>query len=225
MIKKVNEINKAIKLREKGFSINAISKELKVSKGSVSAWVKNVTLTDKQKLILKNNSTNTYLENLHGQSEKNKSKYEKIRLEYRNDGFLLASNNEYFRKICLLYWAEGSKSKNGFVFCNSDMDMMNLVCYWLDKNILDKNITFRVNYYGENGLNEYQIKRRWIKIMPFLKKKKWIVKLKKQELRRDSQKRGIGKLLYGTASVIINSTKLIQGVYGGIKYIKENIGD
>lgn len=225
MKKKENEIKLARDLRSKGMSVPKISKELKVAKSSVSIWVRDVELTDEQKLILKNNIGNTYLENLKGQSEINKNNYAKIRQEYYDQGYIMASTSNYFRNVALLYWAEGTKNRNSFTFCNSDMDMMSIVCCWLNKNIINKKINFYIKYYGENGLSEYQIKRRWIKVMPFLKNKKWLLKLQKQEIARDSQKRGIGKLLYGTASVVVNSTELIQKVYGAITYVKKNIGD
>lgn len=224
MVKKESEIELARELRSKeGLSVSKIARKLNVAKSSVSVWVRDIELTEEQKQVLRNEKVNSTFENLQEQAKKRKNKYKDIRDGYVKEGYSKAISDEYFRTVCLLYWGEGTKSKNVFKFCNSDMDMLFLMCKWIDKNV-NKKIIFCVSYYGENGLSEYQIKRRWMGKVPFIKNKKWEVKFIKQEIKRDSQKKGTGKLPYGTVSITICSTELIQKIYGGIDYIKNNAG-
>lgn len=222
MKRKVDEFAKAIELRKSGLGIIEISKTLNVSKASVSVWVRGIRLNEDQLDALKRRALSPAVKKiLKGQSELNRNKASLKRNEYRERGFYLAERDEMFLLISSLYWAEGSKSRNSFIFVNSDISMLKIICHWLN-DFTDKEVRVDVRYYAENGINELQIKKHWFREIPILKNtKKWKFKLFKQEIRRDSQKRGIGKLPFGTASVSVCSTEIVQNIYGGIQYIKD----
>jgi predicted transcriptional regulator len=220
MKKKENEQKEARRLRGLGLSLFKIAKKLRVSKSSVSLWVRDVKLTEDHKRTLENNRLNAGIDKLLVQSRINKTKAQERRLGYRKNGFERAKTDEPFRLICALYWGEGSKGRNIFSFANSDLPMIKVVGEWVDENVKNKSCKIRVCYYGENGLSEYQIRRRWIKEFPKLKNKKWTLLCSKNKIRRDTQRKGIGKLPYGTGTLYVCSTELVQNVYGGIDYIR-----
>lgn len=52
---KVEEKARAINLRKQGWSINSISREIKISKSTASVWLRNVKLTqDQEKKLFEN---------------------------------------------------------------------------------------------------------------------------------------------------------------------------
>ena len=98
---KEEEKSKARKLRYKGWAITKIAKELNVSKGSVSVWVRDIKLSNIQREALNKNKTNLFA------SASNVDKYRNIRLGYQKDGAIKAKDNDHNHKaMCMLYWAE-----------------------------------------------------------------------------------------------------------------------
>ena len=123
------EKQKAIELRKSGQSIKEIAKVLNVAKSSVSLWVRNVNLTNKQKRIL----------SLRGHSGIVNEKRRKTRLfnELAKRNVVVSKaekdiNNlsNYELKIIgtMLYWAEGRKRGTRVVsFSNSDPNMIKII--------------------------------------------------------------------------------------------------
>src|SRR5215211_5451928 len=65
---------------------------------------------------------------------------------------------------CLLYWAEGSKSRNRVTMANSDMNLMLLFRQFLTQRlgVEPDQMTFRLNVYTGNGLSIGEIEDRWL---------------------------------------------------------------
>jgi hypothetical protein len=119
----------AIYLRGLGQSIKEIARTLKVSKSSVSLWVREVNLTKKQKDILLHRGQSGIV------SEKRRTTRLFNELNKRN---LIINNSkkdidvipDYGLKIigAMLYWAEGRKRGARMVgFSNSDPDMVKIM--------------------------------------------------------------------------------------------------
>jgi predicted transcriptional regulator len=213
---KTEEIKKARELRkEKGFSIKEIANTLKVAKSSVSLWVRNIELTKNQIERLEKRIEYNRYNFIIKQAKNKKEKYEKIREIFRKNGFILAKNDFYFQNICCLYWGEGAKSRNTFSISNCDPKMLNFVGRWLIKN--KHKITFYVCCH-DNSENNKKIKKYWMKNLPFLKLNMFR-KITRYKENKGSKKRQLRKQIYGTARITINSTELIQMIYGGIEYL------
>ena len=208
---KVQQKEAARSLREQGKSLGEISKGLGVSKSSVSIWCRDIKLTDKQMMELKSRRANPF-----NGAEANKNKAKKLRSIWRSEGYKRAVYDEFFKLICCLYWGEGDKRRNIFSIANSDSDMICLIYRWLVREVERSRITLRVQYHKENLIEESDIVKWWSDRVRNIR-----VLSTSCRLSRASQKKGIGKLPYGTATIYVCSTELVQKVFGGIDFIRE----
>ena len=220
---KKEEYSKARVLRkEKGLSVNSIADQLNVSKGTVSRWVRDIELTDKQKEKFKKNKAVFY-----GDDSPIRNKHKKIRKDYQKQGAEIAKSDNFdFLSLCMLYWGEGSKSRNSLKFSNTDRDL--LIFYWKClNNIFDIDKTkvgIYVSCHLDCGIGIDEVKQYWLDTfnLPDVCWKKPTI-----DYARDYYKRGGSsskKLKYGCCTISISSTEIIQKVYGGIKEYA-NIGD
>ena len=116
---------------------------------------------------------------------------------------------------CMLYWAEGSKSRNSLAFVNSDDEMMRffLRFLWLF-DVPDERIRLSVNVHLGNGLTLEEIEAWWLERLDLSRSC-----LRKATVNQTSSasKRLRKPLVYGTARITVNSTRLVQSIYGAIQ--------
>lgn len=136
MISKVQEKNKAIELRHRGMSYKDILSVLDVSKSSLSLWLKDLPLTQEEKILLKHRKDS----NISRGRIKSATANRRNRLLREKEQFLLAQKEFDVFKIDTLfllgvglYWAEGSKRDNTFQFTNSDPEMISFMIRWCTK--------------------------------------------------------------------------------------------
>ena len=123
---KLEEKNKAIKLREKGFSMGEISQAVGVSKSTVSLWVKDLKLSNKAKKIIASKLTKGQEMSIKTHHEITRQK-EKIAKDYALDLVKKIKIDKNMAKlVCsLLYASEGSKGPRSVLsFTNSDPNMI-----------------------------------------------------------------------------------------------------
>lgn len=201
----------AQKLRKQGWAIPLISKELGVSKSSVSLWVRNIKLTEEQaiKMLTSPGKASATLRH-----ERAKA----AREEWFKQGYELAKTNENFRLLSALYWGEGWKlnNKNEFQIANCDPIMLEKILYLL-KFFCTKQPIIRITAFVNNGLSLKQIALWWkrrlnLQIYPTIYQAYPSIASKKVVAR--SQK-------YGTVQIRVGSTELLQKVLGGISYLGE----
>ena len=151
MVKTFEKLN-AHKLRKKGYSINSIAKKLQISKGTVSLWCKDISLSSSQKEILRKKSIKAgHAGRMIGAETNKRKKAERLKWSE------VVTRNEIGRLTCrdllmigsALYWAEGSKSSNRAIFVNSDPQMILLMKKFfidiLDVNQNDIRVTIQIN--------------------------------------------------------------------------------
>jgi len=125
---KYKEQQKARQLRQNGFSIGHIALELSVSKGSVSRWVRDVPLTDAQKQHLIN--ANPVLNKQFKGASVRKQNARELRKSYQQNGISEAKKDNILHMAgCMLYWAEGAKSRYSLSIINSDKFLLRLFIY------------------------------------------------------------------------------------------------
>lgn len=153
---------KAKELRQQGKSINFIADELQVSKSSVSVWVKDIILTDQQIQDLLRNKRGNFI-------EANKVKSTKAlvkRQSCQEAGKQKAKEQNLLHCMgCMLFWAEGSKSKNQIAFTNSDIHMMKLFARFLKESlgVKSEQISMRINCFLNNESEIDSVHDYWIK--------------------------------------------------------------
>jgi transposase-like protein len=122
----------AIKLRKLGLSYGEISRKLRVSKSTLSFWLKEIELNSEQKKRLY--TKQTFILNSGPQSRKNRRIKEV-------DAIIKSASAEIETPISLntyrlfgtaLYWAEGNKTQM-FGMTNSDPNLILFWVSWLNK--------------------------------------------------------------------------------------------
>ncbi|MFA5934386.1 MAG: hypothetical protein WC827_00660 [Candidatus Paceibacterota bacterium] len=126
---KKNKKKEAINLRKKGQSVKEIANNLKVSKSSVSVWVRSIDLTSKQQKILSHRSSSSIVtEKRRGTRLSNELIKRNIVIdEAKKD---IDNLSIYDLKIIgsMLYWAEGRKRGMRIAsFSNSDPLMIKVI--------------------------------------------------------------------------------------------------
>lgn len=132
---KFEKKRQAQNLRRKGFSIKEIAILLSVSKSSVSLWVREISLTTKQRNRLKARMIKAgHKGRMIGAEKNRKNKEEKI-AHYKDEGKKIM-NSLSKRDLLMvglgLYWGEGSKSGQ-LSFTNSDPKMIVFMSNWFKK--------------------------------------------------------------------------------------------
>lgn len=157
---KATERKKARELRKKGFSIREIAQHLPSSKSSISRWVYDIVLTDKQIERLKTNQDKGRARAAqHPNSPK--MKWGRIRNEIIEKSSVempdRLSKTELKILGAALYWAEGyNASRNYFLFSNSNPDMIRVMMFFLKEccNVPINKIKGRVNIHPHQDIKK-----------------------------------------------------------------------
>lgn len=221
MLEKTYEKMRAKELRANGKSLGAIAKELNVSKGSVSLWVRDVNLSIEQKKKLDSNSK-IYR---HYRSPESRRKaihsfinnHRNKRLEFQEKGRVLArENNKLHLMGCMLYWTEGTKSKNELKFSNTDIDMILLFlkflyeCYGVDKRKLKCRV-------GSVPIQRIKKAEQFWSIttgIPLELFQKALIDKRERKIGKYARK---PKHVFGVLHIRLGRTDIVQSIFGAIQ--------
>lgn len=176
MRRKLEEKKKAIKLREKGFTINEITQKLRVSRSSVSLWVRETPLNRaaKERLELKRRDARIAV------AGSKKQKINALVYNYQKDTQKLLDHAVFdvgvVQILCsLIYWCEGTKNeRSGMRFTNSDPELIRFFLKLLRRGFDIKEEKFRVcvhlhDYHNEKSQIKFWSEVSGIKENQFLK--------------------------------------------------------
>src|SRR5262249_55085388 len=150
----------ARELRRQGRSLNAIAAEVGISKSTASGWVCDIPLTPDQVGRLYTLSDRQRAGNAA------RSRYAlEARIDAQDLGRMIARIDDPLHQAgSMLYWAEGSKSRNSLAFVNSDVDMMRFFLRFLRLlDVADDRIKLTINVHLGNGLSLSEIQAWWLK--------------------------------------------------------------
>ena len=177
MIAKVREKEEAIRLRKKGHSYRDILKEVPVSKSTISLWLSDFPLTNKEKKYLRKridaNISRGRIKAASAHRDSRLRRMEELRDEAKLE-FGEFVKDSLFHAGVSLYWAEGAKRNQSFEFSNSDPEMINVMIWWIEKftNARRNDITARIyahKSYAHENLKKFWSKRLEIPIENFQK--------------------------------------------------------
>jgi hypothetical protein len=201
--------------RIQGMSVKQIAAHLGISSSTASRWLRDVPLSGDQVAALKerNPALNGQMLGARRLAEKARA----ARAAAQDHGRELAIRGDPRHLAgCMLYWAEGSKSRNKVTFTNSDVDMVRKFlrflreCYGVD----DDRMTLSVNVHLGNGLTLAEIESWWLSELALSP-----ACLRKAAVNRTSSS-SLGRrppLIYGTARLGTASTSIVQSIYGAIQ--------
>ena len=158
MQSKVQERQKVIGLRKKGYSYKEIMKKVPVSKSSISLWLKDSPLTKREKRYLKTRIDSKISRGRIKAASvlrDNRLKREKLYLNEAQKEFTHLKSTPLFLIGVALYWAEGNKRNDSCAFMNSDLEMTRLFIKWLKlfgfrKSDLDYRLYIHKHYANES---------------------------------------------------------------------------
>lgn len=215
--------NIAINLRRRGYSYQDILKVIKVSKSSLSLWLKNIKLSEAQQNHLNTRVENGHLLGAKAARDKRLLRTKEIKNEAINE---IGSINEKVMLMlgAMLYWGEGTKQSNtnisqGLEFVNSDPRMCKFFIKWVTESIgVDiKRLIFRV-YINENKkVDSSRYVDKWSKVIniPSKQIKVCFTKDRHSNLKRLDRTNYKGQLKI----VVAKSTDLNRKVTGWIEGI------
>ena len=202
----------AVQLRLQGVSVRDIATQLKVSKGTVSIWVRDVQLTEAQIETLKEKQRHNS-GRIKG-AQANRERFKTLRIGYQAAG---RENAKAGRPLhlagCMLYWAEGAKSPNNVYFVNSDPNMMRLFMRFLreELSIADELMTICIHCHTQDLEEQQRIEDYWLTVLA----------LTRTSLRRTLFKQGSEKskrvLQNGICTVRVHRVEYVQHIYGAIQ--------
>lgn len=212
---KEKEKCKAKELRKQGISLNEISNRLGISKSSASIWTRDIQLTPGQYEKLYERNLFTLKSN---GWKKRSENYKEKRRQYQGLGRQDARKKDLLHaKGCMLFWAEGSKTKNAIIFVNSDPDMMVLFSEFLSKSmeVKSEEIKVSVNCHLGNGLTVNQIENYWLKLLSL--PRSCLNKTTIDRTSKYSKKLKKNKLVNGVCRMVVHNTEKAQRLFGAIK--------
>lgn len=216
---KVVEKEYARRLRqEQGLPINEISKIVGVSKSSISLWVRDVPLSYEQKQVLLEKNPAYNAQHNGGQSRKECAL--KLRKQYQEEGKLMArSGDKEIIAVSMLYWAEGSKDRCSVKIANTDVHLLKWFLDMMVKHfgVDRKNVSMRTQWYSNNDVSFEDMQKYWISNLQLDESS--FRKCSIDPINIYSQKKRKCKHPYGTCTISIHRTDIVQRLYGIIQEV------
>ncbi|OGK62945.1 hypothetical protein A2334_06210 [Candidatus Roizmanbacteria bacterium RIFOXYB2_FULL_38_10] len=206
---------KARELRLKGYSVRTIQKKLGVAKSSVSLWVRNIMLSDKQtQQLLNSKRAGGKKGSILAAKRKiiNKEKQIKeITLKANKEIGTLTQKEKFFFGLAL-YFAEGDKKGHNVAFTNSDPEAIKFMANWFRDFCKVKSDKMRCYIYLHENLDEKNARNYWLKTtkIPLDQfRKTYRVSNTKKTFRKT-------KYIYGICRISISDVNLLRRILGWI---------
>jgi hypothetical protein len=211
---KTSEQRRARDLRALGWSIGEIEQELHVSRSSVSLWVRDVVLDDAAVARL---STRVGL-GPRTSAERSRARARATRTAHQQEGRRLANERDgSYAAGCMLYWAEGAKARNSLKVINADPEVLVFFVRFLRRHfgVPDEKMRVFCNLFADHVERQTEIENFWLERLdlPRTCLRKTIV----NTYSKYSQKKRQNRLPYGTTALVVNSTQILQTIYGSIQ--------
>lgn len=209
---------KALILRKQGMSYSQIKKILKVSKSTLSLWLRNYPLSKER--IRELQKSEAVIERIRNTKRQRREKRLKEIYETQRKTILPLNNRELFVAGLFLYWGEGTKCRrDGLSISNSDPSVIKFFIRWLSKSldVPKKRMRVGLHLYKDMDINkEMDFWSRTLKIplSQFIRPY-----IKKTSSNRINHKGGFG---HGTCNVRINSVPLAEKIFMTLKAITDH---
>jgi transcriptional regulator with XRE-family HTH domain len=201
-------------LRAQGCSIKEIERSLGVARSSVSRWVRDVELGEVERSALAARVTEGRL----SAAREKAATARALRAAYQEEGRQRARiEGGSYAAGCMLYWAEGEKSRWSIGMSNSDVELLRLFATFLRSHfdVPDEAMRVHCHLYADHVDRQHAIERHWLAVLDLpdacLRKTMLNVTSKYSEKKRSN------KLPYGTCKLRVHSTRIVQTIYGSIQ--------
>ncbi len=209
---KVKEKGLAIEYRKNGSSINQIAKKLKVSKASVSLWVRKIKISvNFLKALSERGSQIEVIEKRRETRLRNENNRRQIIIDKAKRDIDKISAKELLLIGAMLYWAEGSKTRRGVVeFSNGDPLMIRLMMKFFRKLCNVQEDKFRGYIHIHPHLDSKQAEAYWSNVSQIPLRQFY----KTYKNKNKSSKNKKDSLPYGTFGIYVCNTELFLKIKG-----------
>jgi transposase-like protein len=202
--------------RTEGASIKEIARRTGAAQSSISRWVRDIDLAEDQREALRIAAYNGHVKG----RTMNAALRRDARAIAQEEGRMLALNGDWFFVAgCMLYWAEGARSRNQIRFTNSDPEMVRFFVSFLKRywNLKDTDVRITCNLFADHVERQREIERFWLGVAGV--PESCLCKSTVNVYSKYSKKRRQNKLPYGTCRVTVSRTRIVQSIYGAIQEI------
>lgn len=211
---KTEERDQARALRLAGLSVREIERELGVSRSSVSRWVRGVSMPADAALRLAQRSGAGRLAAAQRKADAARDQ----RLAYQEEGRRRARvEPAEYSAGCMLYWAEGTKQRSGVEIANSEPELLRVFADFLRRffGVSNSEIYLRCNLFADHASRQAEVERFWLDALglPPASLRTSMVNIASSA----SKGKRTNMLPYGTASLRVHSTRIVQTIYGSIQ--------
>ncbi|MDO8655223.1 MAG: helix-turn-helix domain-containing protein [bacterium] len=217
---RIQEREKAIQLRKEGGSYSQIKKALRVSKGTLSIWLKDYPLPEHRLRELRDHNEQR-IENFRETMRKKRNA--RLSLVYREQKkkILPLGKRDLLMAGLFLYWGEGTKhSMNTLVLANTDPAMIRLYTKWLMKSlgIPKEKIKVKLQLYKDMDVQAESKYWSIITTIPLIQFRN--PQIKTSHSTRINHK---GRFGHGTCDVEVNNVLLGERVAMSIQLIRDSM--
>lgn len=217
---KLKEHRIAISLRKAGKSYSQIRKELRLSKSTLSLWLKNFPLSKKQIQELRKNNE-IRIEKYRNTRQMNRNKRLMNIYNFEKKNLIPFSKKELLIAGLFLYLGEGNKASNCTISVNNtDPSVLKFYYYWLVKSfkIPKEKIKVYLHLYKDMDINGEM--NYWIKELN-ISKNQFIKPYIKDSKRSDLDQKGFG---HGTCGLVFHKTEIKEKILMSIRAIADYYG-
>ena len=218
---RIYDRQKAIGLRKKGFPYSKIKHTLGIPKSTLSGWLKDYPLTDKQMAALtKNRTESRYVAIEKTRITKQNKKKARLLVVYKQEQARWGSLTKTEIELAglFLYWGEGGKTMSGSLsLSNTDPQVLKFTLYWLKYalNVPQEKIKVFLHLYNDMNVGqEIEYWSRELKLPATQFSKPYI----KTSSRVEISHKGFG---HGTCGLSVNNTRLKEKIMMSIKAIAD----
>lgn len=215
---KFREREKAIALRkERQMSYSQIKKILRVSKSTLSIWLRNYPLSEER--IRELQKSEAVIEKIRNTKRKKREKRLKEIYKTQKKKILPLTNRNFFIAGLFLYWGEGTKCRrDGLSISNSDPSVIKFFIRWLKKSLSVPRKKMRVGLHLYNDMDVNKEMAFWSEILKIPLSQFIHPYIKKTSSERINHKGGFG---HGTCNLRINSVPLAEKIFMTLKAITD----
>ena len=210
---------KALVLRKEGKSYSEIKKVLGVSKGTLSAWLRNYPLSEAR------------IRELRDWNQQRIERYRETRRRQREDLLHRIYEGEKVQLIPLLkrdvllaglflYWGEGGKTKPAeLILSNSNPAVIKAFILWLEKSWGRKKKKLKVKLHLYRDMNIAKETAYWVKVLNIPRTHFTKPYIKKSNFSSLTYKRSFG---HGTCNIALANAMVAKRVLMGIRVVEDH---
>ena len=216
---RLRDRQKAIKLRLQGRSYSQIKEVLKVSKSTLSYWLKNYPLSEKRIRELRDNNPRRIERYRATRIRKKQERLEKIYQEEKKKILPLIKRDIFIAGL-FLYWGEGGKTKESqLCVSNTNPAIIKFFIKWLEIiNIPKEKLKIRLQLYKD--MKERKEIEFWSKELAIPK-----IQFRKSYIKSSNMSSITYKIRFnhGTCNVMLDDTRITEKIFADLKIIEDKL--